>query len=251
MSKELIIDKTEGATDLIPLHTGQERCAPSHRFGPFARQEYLIHYCLSGKGILKDAYGTHHVSAGELFIIRPYEITTYEADAEHPWHYVWIGFSGKRASVFSTDRSVYSCPDGVFHRILALVQAKESAADIYCAAIHEIIYHLFSDAKTKQDVPAKIKRYVQYNYMKSISVESICALFGYERTYLYRVFKKRYGIGVKDYITKVRMENARAFLQQGAPVHTTAVMTGYSDAFAFSKAYKKFYGHAPTHSCHT
>lgn len=248
MGKELIIDKTEQATDIIPLHTGQEHCAPSHRFGPFARNEYLLHFCLSGKGTLWDKYGTHPVKAGELFVIRPGEITTYEADATHPWHYIWIGFSGKRAAVFHTDRSVYPCPEGVFRRLCTFVEANESAADIYTATIHEIIYHLFSDHTSAQDAPSKIKRYIDYNYMKSISVESIGTLFGYERTYLYRIFKGCYGIGVKDYITKVRMTHAHAFLQQGNAVHITAAMTGYADAFAFSKAYKKYYGCAPRFS---
>ena len=245
---ELIIDKIKNATDIIPLHTGQERCAPRHRFGPFARNEYLIHYCLSGKGVLWDKYGTHHVKAGELFVIRPSEITTYEADAQEPWHYVWIGFSGKRAEIFSTNQSVYPCPDGVFRHLCNLVEAKEIAPDIYTSVIHEIIYHLFSKTVHKEDIPAKIKRYVRYNYMKHISVESISVLFGYERTYLYRVFKKRYGLGIKDYIIKVRMENARTFLQEGACVCEVATMTGYADAFAFSKAYKQYYGCAPSRS---
>ena len=144
MSKELVIDKTAGATDIIPLHAGQEHCAPSHRFGPFARNEYLIHYCLSGEGVLEDKYGTHRIKAGELFVIRPGEITVYQAHAERPWHYVWIGFCGKRAAVFSTERSVYACPDSVFRRLCTLIESKESAADIYTATIHEIIYHLFS-----------------------------------------------------------------------------------------------------------
>ena len=142
MSKELVIDKTAGATDIIPLHAGQEHCAPSHRFGPFARNEYLIHYCLSGEGVLEDKYGTHRIKAGELFVIRPGEITVYQAHAERPWHYVWIGFCGKRAAVFSTERSVYACPDSVFRRLCTLIESKESAADIYTATIHEIIYHI-------------------------------------------------------------------------------------------------------------
>lgn len=31
--------------------------------------------------------------AGNIFVIPPYLETYYQADAQNPWHYVWIGFT--------------------------------------------------------------------------------------------------------------------------------------------------------------
>ena len=31
--------------------------------------------------------------AGNIFVIPPYLETYYQADAQTPWHYVWIGFT--------------------------------------------------------------------------------------------------------------------------------------------------------------
>ena len=193
-----------------------------------------------------DKYGEHSIGAGEMFIIRPGEITTYVADENDPWYYVWIAFSGTRAEIFNTNCSVYACPDVVFRRICSLVDSGEDSADIYTAAIYELMYQLFSHTKNKQDSLSKIEKYLQYHYMKEINVAQIASLFGYERTYLYRIFKHRYGVGIKEYLTRVRMENARLFLAEGNSVHVTATMCGYSDAFAFSKAYKNYYGAAPS-----
>ena len=81
-----------------------------------------------------------------------------------------------------------------------------------------------------------------------ISAESVGRSFGYERTYLYRIFKKRYGIGIKEYIINVRMENARQFLIDGRSVGETAALTGYKDEFNFSRAYKKHFGIPPSQS---
>ena len=248
MQREVVIDKALGAEDIIPHFAGYEQCAPCHSFGPFVRTMYLIHYCLSGRGVLHDKYGTHEVHAGELFVIRPCEITTYTADAEEPWHYVWIAFSGKRGELFSKERSVYPCPNGIFQRMRNLIDAEENAYDIYTALIYEILYELFSSGRHKQDTLSQIRRYIRYNYMRNISAESVCDFFGYERTYLYRIFKKRYGMGIKDYITKVRMEHAHAFLLEGNSVTNVAAMTGYHDKYNFSKAYKKYYGYAPSHT---
>jgi two-component system response regulator YesN len=84
--------------------------------------------------------------------------------------------------------------------------------------------------------------------MTDISAESVARSFGYERTYLYRIFKKRYGTGIKEYIIKIRMDNARAFLLDGRSVAATAALIGYKDEFNFSRAYKKYFGIPPSHA---
>ena len=41
-----------GRTDpeLVTTVLGEEECVPSHSFGPYIREYFLIHYCVSGKG---------------------------------------------------------------------------------------------------------------------------------------------------------------------------------------------------------
>lgn len=248
MKQEVIIDNTWGANDISPYFAGHEQCPSANVFGPFIRESYLIHYCLSGCGMLYDKYGKHKIKAGELFVIRPGEITTYVADSDDPWHYVWIGFSGKRAEIFLNEQSVYPCDRAVFQRLCDFIDLEEKSCDIYTSLIYEIIYELFFGVKQGQNKLSNIRRYIKYNYMKNITAKSICELFGYERTYLYRVFKALYGVGVKEYIIKVRMEHARDFLLAGNSVCKTATMTGYNDEFNFSKAYKKYYGYSPSHT---
>ncbi|MBQ7348656.1 MAG: AraC family ligand binding domain-containing protein, partial [Clostridia bacterium] len=93
-SKELFINKYD-SVDLVPIFYGGEKCKKGHSFGPHTRNYYIIHFCLNGCGTLKDKFGVHKISAGELFIIRPDEITTYTADMFTPWEYTWIAFNGK------------------------------------------------------------------------------------------------------------------------------------------------------------
>ena len=243
--KEFVLNRASNVNDIIPLYTGGELCAPSHCYGPHVRGHYLIHYCTSGRGTLYDKHGTHEISAGELFIIRPGEVTTYVADSTDPWRYVWIAFKGESASLFDTDRSVYPCHDAPFLRIEELVESLELSPYPYIAAIYEIIYRLFSEEE-RTDTLSRIKKYIRYNYMLEISAESVARDFGYERTYLYRIFKARYGTGVKDYIIRVRMENAKSVLTGGHSVKETAALCGYGDEFGFSRAYKKYYGISPS-----
>ena len=248
MKKDIPFPASKGSTRLTPLFVGLEQCAPSHRFGPHVRNHYLLHFCLSGCGTLWDKRGTHPVNAGELFVIRPEEITVYEADAKTPWEYVWIAFEGAGAAVFDTSESVFRSPDKLHERLAHYVRLGEGAPEIYLALLYELIYTLFrKSAQIPQHTDTEqICHYIRYNYMKPLQLESLAAIFGFERSYLYRLFKQKLGIGIKEYVTAVRMEKAQEFLKSGYGVGATAHLVGYADEFNFSHSFKKRFGISPS-----
>lgn len=244
MTDIIIGEKIDGC-GVIPLFVGEEECKPLHSFGPYVREHYIIHVCLAGKGVLHDKFGTHKISAGELFVIRPGESTVYTADKEEPWHYAWLAFSGDMAKEFNTGRSTYTCPIEIKRRLPELVRRGENSAYAYTAMIYELIYHLFSK-KQSPDKLTEIKAYIDYNYMQDINVDKITKMFGFERSYLYRIFKNKFGVGVKEYMLEVRTERAKQFLADGYTVASTAFMVGYRDEFNFSRAFKERVGISPT-----
>ena len=244
--KNIIIDKLSSERDFNPLFSGEEVCLPSHSFGPYVRDCYIIHFCLSGKGTLTNEKGEHKVEAGEMFIIRKGETTTYRADAKNPWHYLWIATLGARSSELGELPSVIKCDEVLLERIKSTVDENETRPEIYCAFLYELIYRAKKSASAEPtDKITKVKSYIKYNYMMHIGVDSISKTFGFERSYLYRLFKKRYGTGVKEYIVKLRMEKAKELLSTGHSVKCAAELVGYCDEFAFSKAYKNYFGAAP------
>lgn len=246
MLESVIIDRDSGSVS--PVLAGHEKCCPSHRFGPAVRDYYLIHFCISGKGRLRDRYGEHEITAGEFFIIRPGEVTVYTADDRTPWEYVWLGFVGERAEVFSSGRSVYRTPSGLDVRLYDKVMSGVSTPEIYTAFIYELIFRIFRSEEEdgSQDKLRRIHRYIRYNYMQHLSVGELARTFGFDRSYLFRIFKERYGVGIKEYITTVRMRNARSFLESGYTVSEVAAMVGYDDVFNFSKGFKRYFGAAPS-----
>ena len=81
--------------------------------------------------------------------------------------------------------------------------------------------------------------------MEPLSVSGLADVFSFERSYLFRIFKERYGVGIKEYITHVRMERAKAYLADGKRVADCAAMVGYTDEFNFSRSFKKQFGISP------
>ena len=54
----------------------------------------LLHYVVRGKGIFRRGKREYALQAGEIFVIRPGEVTYYEADMRDPWEYMWVAFDG-------------------------------------------------------------------------------------------------------------------------------------------------------------
>ena len=83
--------------DLILYQFGWEQCSPLHQFGPAKRNHFLFHYVLSGKGRLETNDQTYYLGAHQGFLLCPDQISSYYADPDDPWKYVWLEFDGLRA----------------------------------------------------------------------------------------------------------------------------------------------------------
>ena len=248
MEEYIISAKPSGIT---PLFVGREACEPGHNFGPYIRDCYLVHFCLSGKGVLKNKDGIFEIGAGQFFVIRPDEITTYTADKLSPWEYLWIAFRSDETKYFDENTSVFDTPHGLDDKLVGIMHEEQLSHEGCLAVIYDIIYNAShgNEGHIGNEKIRHIRRYIKYNYMLPITVSSIAESFGFDRTYLYRSFKSRYGIGIKEYITSVRMEKAKEFLKNGYTVKESAHMVGFDDEFNFSKVFKARYGVSPSKYC--
>ena len=206
---------------------------------------FRVQFLLTSAGVLIDKFGNHTIRQGELFIIRPGETTTYLADGNTPWEYSWVAFGGELADLFNTDRSVYPFPIEIGLSLREFSIDRETNPAIFLSLIYKLIYYLFNEKKENSSIPEKIRQYIDFNYMDDISVLTISNYFGYERSYLYRIFKNHLGVGIKEYIIKTRMKHAQILLKQGYSVNKTSLAVGYKDQTNFSKAYKKHFGESP------
>ena len=91
----------------------------------------------------------------------------------------------------------------------------------------------------------RAKAYITAAYTSDITVEKIAAALSLDRRYLWRIFKEETGIGIKEYITRVRLECAARLLEGGRSVLEAAALCGYGDVSNFSRAFKRRYGSWP------
>ncbi len=94
----------------------------------------------------------------------------------------------------------------------------------------------------------KLLEYVDGHYDEKLNLNSLSERFFLNMSYCSELFKKVTHLNFSDYVTKIRMEKAAALLSDGRYMaREVAEMTGYSDAFYFSKVFKKYYGVTPAY----
>ena len=78
------------------------------------------------------------------------------------------------------------------------------------------------------------------------TVHQVSAAHGISRNVLQFAFKDTYGMGIRDYKLKIRMERSRQLIEAGKDLKEVAIVLQYTEPRAFSTAFKKYYGITPT-----
>jgi two-component system, response regulator YesN len=89
------------------------------------------------------------------------------------------------------------------------------------------------------------KKYIDENFTRNISLDSIAVHVSISRYYLSRTFSSLEGISITDYIQSVRIQKAKQLLLDGKTVSEVCYMTGFNDPAYFSKCFRKHTGVPP------
>lgn len=238
---------------------GHQSCPEGHRFGPAIRDCFLLHFILRGKGLLRTEEGEFSLEEGEGFLIFPEEVTTYMADKENPWEYLWVGVDANSETEAVLYRHglekgvhcfLYKDHDGVLE-YLKSITANRSLYDNE-KALGAFFLLMSTVAVEEQNATAKAAGYLQrcYDYMEStysdhLTVEGMAEHLNISRSYLYRIFKQELGLSPQRVILNFRLEKAVMLMEKShASLTDIALSCGFCDLSHFSKAYKEKY-HSP------
>ncbi|WP_276354406.1 response regulator transcription factor [Cohnella caldifontis] len=143
--------------------------------------------------------------------------------------------SGTRSEGISRDFRDFSGFEDLFMRVL----------DHYCEKIRR--YSKEFGSFRIQD----IKEYIDQRYAEDINISTFTEKYFLSREYLMKLFKQEYGMGIYEYVLKVRMDKAKELLE--APhlkIQDISDLIGYKDKNYFSKAFKNAFGMSPTEYRH-
>lgn len=235
--------------DINPVLFGEEQVLYPTDLEYTMRDCYLLHYVLSGTGYFETPRSMYTVQAGQCFIIHPMEKIRYFPEVTDPWHYIWLGITGNMAERLLTLPDVLPLDQPELFLSMWRCQEKSQNRELYLAArCADLFCHLFPEEPSRQrsDYIQYAVYYIGQHYREQISVEKLAQELHIDRHYLTRLFQEECHISTKAYITQVKMEKAKRFLQAGAPVSDAARYVGFHDMLHFSKMYRKFWGESPS-----
>lgn len=92
-----------------------------------------------------------------------------------------------------------------------------------------------------------IKEYIDSNYCQNIKITMFSEKYFFSTEYLTRLFRKKYGYTIYEYVLKLRMERAKELLEdEDNKIIDIAERLGYTDNHYFSKAFRTCYSISPS-----
>lgn len=221
---------------------------------------HLIGYVLSGKG----TYNSNPIFAGQGFIFTPNVVENLYPDESDPLELVWFTSADPRIHellpYYGADKHTnifnHSFPPEL--QDIKEFAVSENRTTISDGRMLELFFSVFKHHLGEQSfaasAPTASQRYIDFsvNYIKThysqhISVTKLTELLGVSQPYLYRIFREAFGKSPKAFICEYRINRAGKLLAEtDIPISEIALSVGYSDSFAFSKAFSSIRGLSPS-----
>lgn len=248
---------------------GREMCEPLHRYGPAMRGYYLMHIAASGCGLFDNGCGLFNVHAGQGFMIFPNDISVYTADADSPWDYVWVGFSGEsaaeivRSAGISRENPVFDLGRytetalGIAYGIcddMPLLQQNSTAALGGLLRLMAYVAQSRYDASPQRSASAGEDSYqramwaLNANYHRTdFHIEDVASFVGLSRSQLFRVFKAQCGRAPQEVLRELRLSHAKRLLSgTSLSLTETALSSGFSSAARLGEVFREEFDLTPT-----
>jgi YesN/AraC family two-component response regulator len=96
------------------------------------------------------------------------------------------------------------------------------------------------------EIVQRVKEFIHENYAKKLTLEEIADHAYFSPSYLSKIFKEITGITIMDYVTQVRLREAKKLLRDTRmSLNKIANSVGYYDASYLSNVFKKEMGITP------
>lgn len=224
-------------------------------FGFAVNQIFIVN---GGTGILHTEGKTSELEKGDMFLLKKDTAHSYGGDEK--FSTVYLGFDGDLCdNIFE----YFGVENGLIYRgknyeaaeceILNFFDEFENINDSakLSARAYSAVTAFFCEAlKSKITTIEKVKKYLDANYGKTLSLQDITEFYPYSKSKLCRDFSAKYGMSIFDMLTKIRLNHARIMLKNDPYIglREVAESCGFNDTSYFCKMYKKAFGVSPKKS---
>lgn len=200
----------------------------------------------------------YEINKYDCFFIPQMEIHTYGTLPGHIWESYWVSFKASDGILETWNKllpTTINIPNErlkyLFEQIGAAVK-RDAAYEEYTATLFNMMAVLRTPLNDtgihgNDYLMEQAHRFIMQNLHRSLSLDEIAEEAGYSSTHFARLFKKRYGMAVNEYIIGRRIAQAQLLLAQTRlPVKQVSYQCGFNDQLYFSRLFKKKLKITPT-----
>jgi AraC-like DNA-binding protein len=106
-----------------------------------------------------------------------------------------------------------------------------------------------TEKKTRNQVQQAVSAYkkmLDTHCANGDNIHEVATEYHISRNALQQGFRRKSGMGIREYKLRLRMERSRELLDSGKEVKEIAATLRYSEPRAFTTAFKRFYGVTPS-----
>jgi len=257
-----------GKGGVYVLRAGQNLAKPGYRVGPRTIECHSIHFILEGELSLHYRDASAWLRGGDAFCLYPHKPYVYQRESDSsPLRMIWIAMGGEQVpdlvqlAGFREEEPYVRRKVGrqVRSAILKLVQTEPRTPKEDLLS-QQLLYMLFRHlagppaardtpfaAQPREDWLRECEEYMRLHYAEPIAIGDIAAKFGIHRSHFSSRFSREKGMSPKQYLSQLRMDKSNQLLgSTNLSITEIALTLGYSDLYAFTRAYTAYYGMSPS-----
>ncbi len=252
---------TEG---LYPTAKGYYPQASGHRMLCQKHNDFLLIYCIDGKGTLMCDERNDRVRQGDIVLLEKGRPHAYKADSKQPWTIYWLHFNGRLAENFFRHTQMYSpiLSIGVQPRVVrifdGLSELRRSAYRLEefiqgCHQLQAMLSYLALLQRQHRPQGGKgldwerLRATMQERVHGQLKLDELAASVNLSKYHFIKKFKSWSGQSPIQYFINMKIQRACYLLDSSAkPVKQIAAAVGYDDPYYFSRIFKKIMGLSPS-----
>lgn len=227
---------------------------------------YEMELYLQGSGTMEINGSSYDICPNTLVLLTPVDFHAFTADPENPISLISITFAPDRleksgsAAMMTVFQYLWTILDQQTADRLAYLMnrirqecAEEKALSLEYAEqlLNCILIELRRQRSGMQDKPLpqpvqKAVYYLQTHFREPITLEDTAGFAGFSPCHMSRMFREHMGVGLKEYLTRLRLNQAEQLMRlSGESVTNVAEYCGFGSISHFLHVFRDEYGCSP------
>lgn len=227
----------------------------------YGSKQYILIYCLEGRGIIKVMDSNIELKPNSFYIIPPEIKHAYYAVQNTPWSIYWVHFTGPKSEnlfrKFSgnnrTAAKFISFEErriNLFDNLMNVLEEGYSSENIEFvnlslwqllgSFIFSSYFTEIGKEKVDGDIVTASIRYMKEHLNEPLKVNLIASHLNYSSSHFFSIFKKKTGYSPIHYFNHLKIQRACQLLSfTDMSVKEISFSLGYEDPLYFSRLFKK------------